>query len=1137
MKKRRSIAFLHCREVKKLLLIMRLTTIFLIVGLMQVSASVYSQATKFEFNIENKQIADILKEIEESSNFRFFYVREQVDVERTVSVDVNDATVEEILTEIFEDEGVSYKVMDDDLIVLSPEATSVETNVKLNNVTQQQNTVTGAIVDDNGEPLPGVTVMVKGTTNGTITDFDGNYSISGVPSDAILSFSFVGMISQEISVAGKNSISVTMEEETIGLDEVVAIGYGVQRKSDLTGSISQVKAADLENRSITSINTGIQGKTAGVQVVTTSGAPGASTSIRVRGISSNSASTPLYVVDGLRTTSIDYIDPSDIESMEILKDAASAAIYGAEAGNGVVLITTKKASQGTLRIDYDMQYSIQQISNMPQALNAEEYIQYLVTEGNLVAQDRITQFYDGYTDTKWADVAFENGSMQRHNVSFQGANDKGSVYSSLSYLSNDGPVIGNQDKNKRMTGTVNADYKIKPWLKFSSNNSFATSSTTSVPAGGMSSLPASVIQMDPLTPVIYSQDNLPTTMQSLLDQGHAFLQDDNGNYYSMSPFQESNNINPYILRDANRSLSETFNLRGSTNIDITPWKTVVFTSRLGYDVTSSTNYSVTWPHTQNTDTNIDYVTIRASDNDNKYYQLENFVNYMESFDKHNVNVMGGMSYSERNTFGVTGSISGTNANNIGITKLDRNYAYFANQTGTATKTISGGEKRTYAQLSYFGRISYNYDNKYFLQGSYRADAADLSILPLNSRWGYFPAVSAGWTVSNEDFFKNLDMGGISNFKIRASWGQNGSTAALGNYMYASTITSDVMYPFTRFNYQVGSRPSATGNYNLKWETSEQLDFGLDLRMLKDRLAFSMDWYKKETKDLLMTGVSSSAVVGNTLSPLNAGNVVNKGFEFDLSWKDNIGKDFSYGISANLSTLKNEVTDIYSTLTRVAGASGGSGLTTYFEKGYPIWYMRGYKYLGVDNTNGNPIFEDKNNDGFITDADKQMIGSAIPDLTYGITLNLAYKGLDLIVFANGTYGNDIAWAVPRAVRIQANELKYFYDRRWTTPGVDAQYPAASRPDYSNYVQSSAMVFDGSYFKIKQIQLGYTVPKTLLNKTNVFNSVRVYVSFDDFFVFTKYPGFDPEVSMSSSGLGLDYGQYPSTKRATFGINISL
>ena len=1112
----------------KLLVAMKATIFILLISITQVFAvSTYSQNTRLNLSLKNTSIREVIKEIEQQSEFYFIYDATVVNVEKQVNVEFKDKLITDVLDEILVASNIEYKIKDRQIALTAKK--------EVNDI-QQEKTITGKVTDSSGEPLPGVTVVVEGTTIGTVTDFDGSFSLKVPSNTESVQVSFVGMRTQILNLDGSTNYTITMEEETIGLEEVVAVGYGVQKKSDLTGSISSVKSEDLENRSITTVDRGIQGKTAGVQVVTTSGAPGAETSVRIRGYSSNSSSTPLYIVDGLRTTNIGYLDPSDIESMEILKDAASAAIYGAQAGNGVILITTKKASQGTLRIDYDMQYSIQQVARIPEVLNAEEYIQYAVTEGNLVAQSRIDDYYDGTTDTDWADVAFENGAMQRHSLSFQGANEKSAIYGSFSYLSNDGPIIGDQDKNERLTGTVNAEYKIKPWLKFATNNNFANFNTTRVREGGMYSMLGSVIQMDPLTPVIYSQNNVPAHMQALLDQGHAFLTDENGDYYSMSPFQESNNVNPYIMRDGYQQQSEGFNFRGVSSIDVTPWETITVTSRLGYDFSSYTFYNLQWPHTDNTDTNYDYVTIEAGSIDNKYWQWENFANYNETFnEKHNVGAMVGTSYSERNTFGVSGSVSGSSADNIGITKLDRNYAYFANATGTATKQITGGEKRTYAELAYFGRLSYNYDNKYFLQGSLRADAADLSILPLNTRWGYFPSGSAGWTVSRENFFQNLDLSWISHMKLRASWGQNGSISGLGNYMYASTITSDVMYPFTESTYQVGSYPSSTGNYNLQWETSEQLDFGLDLRMLKDRLTFSMDWYKKETKDLIMTTVNSSAVVGNTISPLNAGNVVNKGFEFDLSWKDDIG-DFSYGISGNLSTLKNEVTYIYPTLSRVAGNSGGSGVTSYFEKGYPIWYMRGYEYLGVDPADGSPIFNDISGDGLINDADKTMIGSAIPDVTYGLTLNLAYKGFDLIVFANGTYGNEICYAVPRSTRIQANTLKYFYDRRWTTPGQNAEYIAASLPDYANYVQSSALVFDGSYFKIKQIQLGYNVPKGLLDRTGVFTNARVYVSLDDFFVFTDYPGFDPEVSMSGNGLGLDYGQYPTTRRVTFGINLS-
>lgn len=392
-------------------------------------------------------------------------------------------------------------------------------------------------------------------------------------------------------------------------------------------------------------------------------------------------------------------------------------------------------------------------------------------------------------------------------------------------------------------------------------------------------------------------------------------------------------------------------------------------------------------------------------------------------------------------------------------------------------------------------------------------------------------------MSREPFFKDLGLTSVSHFKIRGSWGQNGSIAGLSNYMYAATIENNAMYSFdpNESSYSNGSKPSSTGNYNLKWETSEQLDFGFDLRMFSDRLSVGFDWYRKETKDLIMPSVRTSAVVGNTISPINAGNVLNTGIELDLSWKDRIG-DFTYGISGNLSTLKNKVTYIYPTLTRVAGNSGGSGIGCYFEKDQPIWYMRGYDYQGVDPSNGYPIFRDVDGDGSITDNDKVNIGSAIPDLTYGITLTLGYKGFDLTVFANGTAGNDIAYVVPRSTRMQANTLKYFFDRRWTTAGQNAEYIGAQLHDYDKYVQSSALVFDGSFFKIKQIQLGYNIPAKLLKKTGFLSSVRVYASLDDFFLFTDYPGFDPEVSMSGRGLGLDYGSYPVTKKMTFGINVA-
>ena len=965
-----------------------------------------------------------------------------------------------------------------------------------------------------------------------ISDLDGNYELS-VNKGATLVFSYIGYVTQEKPTTG-GTLNIILKEDNQTLEEVVVVGYGVQKKSSVTGSISQVKSEDMHNRTITNAEQALQGKTAGVQIISASAAPGSNPSIRIRGYSSNSSSDPLFVVNGLRTTNISNLDPNDIESMEVLKDAASAAIYGAQAGNGVVLITTKKAKKGVRRISYDFQFSSQSFGKTPEVLNAKEYIQYM-TEGNLIPQATIDRYWDGHTDTDWMDETFENSTMQRHNINFQGANENGSLFASLSYLKNNGPVVGNKDVFDRITGTVNADYKIKDWLKLTSNNSFSRYHVQTVSEGSATgSIMLSALQLDPLTPIVYTPDKLPDTMVNYQNQGHTLIQDGNGNYYSISPYGDSNNINPYIMRDRGVSKKEGFVFSGSTYLDFTPIKELVITSRLGYRYTVTDSYGYQMPNITCSDLYQDYVSVDATSANTTYWQWENFANYTKTFkDVHNLNAVIGMSFSSNTAFGVTGNVHGNGPSDIGITKLDPNYAYFNYKTGTAVQTVSDGEKRKYANLSYFGRISYDYASKYFAQFTLRADAADLSILPLQKRWGYFPAASVGWVISNEKFMRNVKP--ISHLKLRASWGQNGSIAGLSDYMYDATIQSNIIYPMTKdVVYNTGSLPSATGNYDLKWETSEQLDFGIDLRMFNDRLGVTADYYEKKTKDLIVTGITPSLIVGNTTSPMNAGNVKNSGFEFELSWRDNI-KDFNYSVKANIATLKNKVTYLDRTLERIGSAtSAGIGTINYFEEDHPIWYMRGYQCTGIDPETGNPTFADLNGDGMIGDADQTEIGSAIPDFTYGITLNASWKGLDLTVFGSGSYGNDVFVAYNRTSRMKANTVKEFYDERWIKPGDNAKYARSNPSDYDKYLKSSKFVFDGSYFKIKQIQLGYSLPSSLLKKMCL-NSLRLYCSLDDFFTFTKYPGFDPEFTSTGDAMGLDMGSYPSSKKVVFGLNL--
>lgn len=990
--------------------------------------------------------------------------------------------------------------------------------------------VTGKVVDNMGEPMIGVSIQEKGTTNGVISDFDGNYNLS-VKQGAVLVFSYIGYVMQEHqAVAG--TLNVTLKEDTKALEEVVVVGYGVQKKSSVTGAISQVKAEDMQNRTITSAAQALQGKTAGVQLISTSSAPGSSPTIRVRGYSSNVSSDPLYVVDGVRTTDISGIDPNDIASMEVLKDAASAAIYGAEAGNGVILITTKKGKAGQGKITYDFQFSSQSIARIPELLNAEEYINYMCEGG--MNRDDIMAIWDGKTDTDWVDVAFENSRMQKHNVAFTGGGDRGNYYLSLTYLDNNGIVVGDADHYTRMTATINSEYKIKDWLKVGTTNQIEKYNVRSVSSQNeYGSLFSGVMLMDPLTAPVYSADNLPQHMQNAMAHGKHLMQDENGNYYGVSNWYTGENYNPLIMRDNGITRNSGFNVNGSIYGEFTPFGGFTFTSRFGYRLSGTRSSSVSLPFYGNSTQSRDYVDISGTSSTTIYYQWENFANYMKTFNKaHTVTAMLGMSYQEQTYDYVNAGLSANGEHAV----LQNNPLFYYLNYGSASATKSlGGEKTRTAKMSYFGRIGYDYKGRYMIQASLRADAADLSLLPASNRWGYFPAVSAGWTISEENFFEPIK-NYVTSFKLRGSWGQNGSLAALSGYPYSTDMSSSGIYSFVTGNsYITGVSPLSLGNDELKWETSEQWNVGFDARFLRDRLTLGFDYFDKKTKDLLVTGTKPSLIIGGSTPPINAGNVSNKGVEFELGWRDNI-KDFNYSIRANLATLKNEVTYLDPSLERVAGTNYHTYPISYFEKGYPVYYFRGYKFAGVDPVTGDPTFADVDGDGVVTENDRTYIGDAIPDFTYGITLTAAYKGLDLTVFGTGSYGNDIFHASYRPDYKESNKMKeVFYDNRWTVDNPNGTVPRSNANNMDKYITSDAMVYDGSYFKIKQIQLGYTLPKSWLNKVYIGN-MRLYCSLDDFFTFTKYPGFDPESSSNAtSGMGIDKGGYPTSKKVVFGINV--
>ena len=989
---------------------------------------------------------------------------------------------------------------------------------------QQEVSVSGTVTDLNGESLPGVTVMVQGTTNGTITDFDGNYTLSVTGDLPTLVYSFVGMKTQEISVNGKTTINVTLEEETIGLDEVISIGYGVQKKSVVTGSISSVKSEDLQNQSISRAEQALQGRTSGVQVIQNSGAPGASMNIRIRGYGSNRSSEPIYIVNGTRVEDLSSIDPNDISNMEVLKDAASAAIYGAEGANGVVLVTTKSGEVGQGRITYEYQHSIQTLANKVDVLNAADYKTYM-TEAGTLPESALSDPYD----TDWQSEIFKASPTKKHYVSFTGGSEKGSFSLSASYLNQDGVVEGDKDKYKRYTFMFNSDYKLNDWAKVGHNITYSKTLLKSVAENSeYTSVITSALMLDPLTPVAYeSESEIPVIVQNNLDEGYTYLQNGEGNIYGVSQYVTST-ANPFVTRDATLPQNERNNLFGNIFLELSPIDGLNITSRFGGTIMSNRNHTYNPVYyydanTNNLQSNVDEETRLSS-----YWQWENFAIYTKAFDKHNTTFLLGMSADERKVNNLSASGSPLTTDSDLYDDLD----FLA-----ANPSDDVGSNRVLTRkISYFSRFNYEYDNKYLFQVSLRRDGAGSDILPVDTRWGIFPAASAGWVISNESFFPEESP--ITFLKVRGSWGQNGSLSNLGDFQYGAPLASSGSYPYYETpesaTFGIATAPGNLSNSSLQWETSEQTDIGLELRAAQDRITFSVDYYVKKTKDLLTMG-TPPLIAGNDATTVNAGNVENSGFEFDLSYRNSI-RDFNYSISGNLSTLHNEVTYMNPNQPYLTGAVINLESATRFDVGNPIWYFYGYKTNGIDPETGNPLYINRDGETVKTvgSEDKMYIGSGIPTLMYGLNIDLSYKGFDFKAFLQGASGHDVMLGMIRTDRLNFNKLQVYFEDRWTPTNTDATMPGAGTE--SNAWHSDLMIFKGDYLKVKQIQLGYSLPKTLISNLKL-SKARLYASVENLLTITKYPGVDPEVGASNvNSIGIDRGMYPYTRTFLFGATIT-
>ena len=1017
----------------------------------------------------------------------------------------------------------------------------------------QNVTVKGQVKDDAGEPLALVSIAEPGTSNGTVTDLDGNYSIS-VASNATLQFSFMGYTTVTEQVNGRTTINVTLSEDAELLEEIVVIGYGVQKKSDLTGSVTSVRADDLKNRSTPDAAAALQGKASGIQVVNQSGAPGKGADIRVRGYSSNSGNIgPLYIVDGLQVSSIQYLDPEMIESIEVLKDAASAAIYGAEAGNGVVLVTTKTGGKGQGKIFYNGQFSYSTLSRKLNTMRADDYIAFGKANGYL-SDALLNTYYDKTTDVDWGEEIFVPTWSNRQTVGFQGGNDKGNYFVSINNVDNNGIFRGDKDEYKRLTMQINADYKIKDWLTVGTNTSIEKWGTKGVSEqNDNGSALLSAITSSPLFPVRGDASKLSSAQATALAEGKKLLTDpETGLYWTVPLIGETQSGHPYVQRDATDSENGGITLRGVAYLNLTPIKGLTYTSRFGYQVNHQTQHSYTEPYFSSPTIQATNYTLSADVNSGYNYQWENFVNFNRTFGDHDITAMAGMSFKENFWDNMHGEATGPDI----LAGYEPNYIFLSNVLSNESTTRSyRNEPGRSASLSYFGRIGYAYANKYAAQVNFRADAFDTSKLPADARWGYFPSVSAGWTISNESFIKdNIDREVLSFLKIRGSWGVNGNVNVLNNYKYSTGVLKNKVF----YQYSVdsptmtlGSLPSGLANPELRWERSVQTDLGIDARFLDNRLSLSIDFYNKNTDDLLVD-VSPAIEVGvpafiekgiSSNSTINAGSINNKGLEIELGWRDQIG-DFSYEVSGNTSFLKNKVTYLEPTVGRLTGRTvQGTFLTSVCEEGYPIWYMLGYKATRIDNegyawfaqydADGNQIGETKTPDQA---TDRVMIGKGIPDMTYGITINMAWKNFDFSLFGTGVAGVDIYPTAFRVDRPSCNTYSYYWENSWKNAGDEAtaKFPAANHWN-SEAFSSTLSVFDGSYFKIKQIQLGYTIPKSITKKFAVSN-LRAYGMLDNFITFSKYIGLDPETAGGgTNALGFDMGNYPTSKSIIFGLNL--
>jgi len=990
------------------------------------------------------------------------------------------------------------------------------------NVFSQNKTITGQVTDSQGNTLPGVSVVIKGTTKGANADFEGNYSLPDVAPNDELVFSYLGMNSQTILVGNRTKIDVVLQDNLESLDEIVVVGYGSKKKSLVTGSISSIDSKQIKSSSNQRVESVLQGRTSGVTVSSSSGSPGSGAKIRIRGAGSSGNSEPLFIVDGMKASSIADIAPSDISNIEILKDAASAAIYGTEGANGVVIITTKRGKKGGVQVSFNSQFGIQSLKTDMELMNASQFVQYMNEAG-------LTSVVDNGYDTDWIEETFSTAVMHRNDINLSGATEKLSYYTSASHLDQDGIVGDGSTSFKRSTFRVNLKADVVKWLEIGVNSTYSSSDKSGIQENSDTrGVIQNMLIIDPLTPVTYTNGNVPQSVIDLANTNNVpVLKDRNGNVYGYPSYSTGEVINPVAYaNNINRTTVDSYQFLTSAYLKFKPFDGFSFTTRLGYDNSQWDTRNTVNPYYVSSEAANTTYTGSQTIVKSKRWLWENFASYEKIVGNHNFKLLAGYSAEEtRVTTPTSRSGSASIADFVGF---DFDLPEFNTQINLIDPSPDN-------MVSMFGRFSYDYSGKYLFEASVRRDKSDK--FPTANKAGTFPAFSAGWVVSKEDYWKEDSK--LDYLKLRASWGQNGSRNNLNGNSDRTYITSTINGQSIDYLGNTGAQITGYSNLNLVWETSEQLDLGVDLKALQNRLTFSVDYYKKTTRDAIINDGSliTPGSAGFVFNEFNAGTIENKGFEFEIGYGDTTENGLRYNLNANLSTLQNNVTEILfvpeGTSLPGAGAPQNADGITRFTEGQPSWYFYGYQTDGIDTATGEVIIKDTDGVAGITSADKTNIGSPHPDVLFGGNINLGYKALDFNLQFQGTIGNDIIATYHQPSRPITNKPIHFFNERWQNPGDIASFPGAA--SVTGSYETDLMVEDGSFMRIKQIQVGYTLPEKFTNKIHIKN-LRMYVSLDDFFTFTGYKGLDPEIgNFNYNSIGVDRGFYPTAAKAVFGLSL--